>query len=257
MPSAKPHKVCFFLTSIDVEGPTPSHRSESLVRRVLGPAISHFGYEVVAGHALDCADTITAQVLEYLVEADIVVADFVGDNSNLGYATAIRDIVNKPTIFLHPAGTPLPFDIAAPRAIPVDHESPDSIAASIIAIQAQVRRIEDHRTCYDGALYPLIKQVMARPQKSTTFLRASRSWNSLRHVAEAVRGQSPVSTVAPVISTPLPVRPLPPLRTPAIPAIPVRVPSAAAIGGGAGAPAILSTVGRLWALVGFSERGKP
>jgi len=86
------------------------------------PAVDalELGLGVVRADQIDNPGLITAQVIQHLLHARLVIADLSFHNPNVFYELAIRHATGKPTVLICRAADSLPFDISDVRTIRVD-----------------------------------------------------------------------------------------------------------------------------------------
>ncbi|GAA1698854.1 hypothetical protein GCM10009808_15450 [Microbacterium sediminicola] len=85
--------------------------------RVIQTACSFLDIEAVRADQISITGDINEQIFRHLFEADLVIADLSGANANVMYELGLRHSLNKLTIQVADAATPLPFDVKAVRTI--------------------------------------------------------------------------------------------------------------------------------------------
>lgn len=114
--------LCFVIGPIGKDGSVERNHSDLLLNLLVKHVLEtdEFGYHVK--RADDDADPgmIADRMVTDIIRADLVVADLTDSNPNAFYELGIRHSTEKPTIHVAKAGTLLPFDNAAHRAIFVD-----------------------------------------------------------------------------------------------------------------------------------------
>ena len=110
-------KYCFVITPIGNIGSDIYLKANGLIDAVLIPVLSGLGYKVEAAHHINSSGSISNQIIERLLEADLVVANLTGLNPNVMYELAVRHAKRLPVISLAENGTKLPFDIQAERTL--------------------------------------------------------------------------------------------------------------------------------------------
>lgn len=113
----KSNKTCFIVAPIGTEGTDIRRSTEGLLRAVLKPVLGKFDFDVVIAHEISTLGSITEQVVNHLLEADLVVADLSGLNPNVMYELAIRHCAALPVIVIANRNTKLPFDVVVERTI--------------------------------------------------------------------------------------------------------------------------------------------
>lgn len=135
-------KICFFIAPIGAPGSEERKRSDQVLRHIIRPAAKEVGYKATRADEISEPGTITAQVIEHVVDDDVVVADLTGWNPNVFYELAIRHAFKKPAILIIHQGQSIPFDVSTERTIFFDHKDLDSAESCRDQIITQIRAIE-------------------------------------------------------------------------------------------------------------------
>ena len=111
-------KSCFFASQIGEPESQERGRSDDVLRYIISPVIRDVGYdEPQRADQVTKPGTISAQVYERLLNADLVIANLSGANPNVFYELAVRHMLMKPFVHLVERSQRLPFDIAHERTI--------------------------------------------------------------------------------------------------------------------------------------------
>lgn len=110
-------KKCFVVTPIGHNQSSTRRYADAIIDVVIKPVLKPNDFEVEAAHQITASGSITKQVIEQLLEADLVIANLTELNPNVMYELAVRHCVGKPIIVIAEYGTTLPFDISDERAI--------------------------------------------------------------------------------------------------------------------------------------------
>lgn len=105
-------KTCFIVCPISDEKSDIRKRSDQLFNHILEPVCNELGFEVIRIDKLPHNNSITAEIIKYLKEVDLVIGDTTDNNPNCFYEIGYRAAISKPLILIRNAGQKLPFDIS-------------------------------------------------------------------------------------------------------------------------------------------------
>jgi hypothetical protein len=114
--------VCFYITPIGDSDSDDRKHADVFLGHVVEPAIEalQMGLHVVRADQIENPGMITAQVIEHILNARLVVADLSFHNPNVFYELALRHATGKPTIHISRQFDVTPFDVADVRTIRID-----------------------------------------------------------------------------------------------------------------------------------------
>jgi hypothetical protein len=111
-------KICFVIGPIGSPGHEIRLAADDFITYIVAPCIRELGYdEPRRADLLPEPGRITAQIIELLNSADLVIADLTGGNENVYYELSCRHAIGKPVIHMALEGTRLPFDVFDNRTI--------------------------------------------------------------------------------------------------------------------------------------------
>jgi nucleoside 2-deoxyribosyltransferase len=111
-------RLCFVIAPIGSARSETRRQTDGLLQEAIRPVVGEeFGFEVKAAHELPEAGSITRQVIQRLLYAELVIADLTDLNPNVMYELAVRHATGKPVIPIAEKGTSLPFDITTERTM--------------------------------------------------------------------------------------------------------------------------------------------
>ena len=110
-------KECFIVTPIGDDNSAIRRETDGLISSVFTPILNEFDLKPVASHSISETGSITRQIIQRLIEADLVIANLTELNPNVMYELGIRHCSRKPTIVIARDDVNLPFDISDERTI--------------------------------------------------------------------------------------------------------------------------------------------
>ena len=186
-------KVCFVITPIGDEASTTRRAIDGLVDAAIEPTLKDLGFRVEVAHRLSKAGSITIQVIELLLSADLVVANLTDLNPNVMYELAVRHAARKPVVILADHATNLPFDVADERTIfyTNDMAGVPELAAKLRVVAAAAGEDEQpDNPIYRGAQALVMREVAVTDSDRFMIERLDRLENLLVEVASSGRSNS-------------------------------------------------------------------
>lgn len=136
-------KTCFVIAPIGNPDSKTRKRSDQVFKHVISPAATECGYGPIRADQIAEPGLITTQVIQYVVDSPLVIADLTERNPNVFYELALRHAIRKPFVQLIKAGEQIPFDVAGTRTITFDHQDLDSAEEAKSEIIRQIKFLED------------------------------------------------------------------------------------------------------------------
>ena len=110
-------KTCFVISPIGDKGSPERSHADMVLDGIVRPAAESSGFQVVRADELKRPGSITVQIIEHLLTADVVVAVLTGQNANVFYELAVRHSAGLPVVQLIAEGERIPFDVHDQRTI--------------------------------------------------------------------------------------------------------------------------------------------
>lgn len=112
-------KICFVITPIGDDTSTTRHAIAGLIDAVIQPVLVEHDLQLEVARRISKTGSISNQVMELVLSADLVIANLTELNPNVMYEFAVRHAARKPVIaVVDRSVTPrLPFDVQDERTI--------------------------------------------------------------------------------------------------------------------------------------------
>ena len=117
-------KTCFIISAIAKEGSQIRKSSDYKFDYVYSPVLRKMEYEIIRSDKISSPGSISREIVQNLIDADLVIADITDENSNVFYELAIRNAIKKPVIIFRKPEQVMPFDIYDKRAISISMAEP-------------------------------------------------------------------------------------------------------------------------------------
>ena len=143
-------KICFVISPIGKEGSSTRIRSNKVFEDIIEPAAQECDYEAKRADMVSRPGIITSQIIQYLREEPLVIADLSESDPNVFYELAIRHVTRKPVVQIIDINEELPFDVRATNTISFDYMNKDSIEKCKQEIVQQIKAVEDDPSKVDA-----------------------------------------------------------------------------------------------------------
>ena len=155
---------CFYITAIGEEGSEQRQHSDLFVSSIVEPALESFGLKLIRADAIDKPGTITRQIIDYILQSRLVIADLSFHNPNVFYELAIRHAARLPVVQIARTQERLPFDVNQMRTVRIDTSD----------IYTLVPKLETHRAELSSQVRRALENPEAVANPLSTFYPALR-----------------------------------------------------------------------------------
>jgi hypothetical protein len=130
--------VCFYIAPIGDEESVERAHSDLFMGALVENAVQEFGLRLVRADQIGKPGLITAQMIEHIAQAPLVIADLSFHNPNVFYELALRHAVRKPIVQLIRASDRIPFDLQPFRTIVIDTTSIYTLVPKLETYRAEI-----------------------------------------------------------------------------------------------------------------------
>lgn len=131
-------KICFYIAPIGSEGSDERKHSDLFLESIVSPTIEGFGFKVVRADNISKPGMITSQIIDYIVNAGLVVCDLSFHNPNVFYELSLRHSTKRPTVHIIRKKDGIPFDINDFRTIIIDDTDIYTLIPAIESYKSQI-----------------------------------------------------------------------------------------------------------------------
>lgn len=163
---------CFVVSPIGDEGSDIRKNADQLFKYIINPACETCEFKPIRIDLLNEAGSITQAIVDYLEDADLVIADISEHNPNVFFEIGYRTRTKKPIIHLKRKDEILPFDINTIRTFDYDLTDLDSVEAVKTRLTNTIKSfsysVQDELTDNDGSdasvtvpdVMPILYQIL-------------------------------------------------------------------------------------------------
>ena len=137
-------KTCFIISAIAKEDSQTRKSADYKFEYVYSPVLKDLGYKITRSDKISSPGSISREIVQNLIDADLVIADITDENPNVFYELAIRNAIKKPVIVFRKPEQVMPFDISDKRAISISTTEPKIWEESKQHLRDQVTFAEKH-----------------------------------------------------------------------------------------------------------------
>ena len=140
---SKYSSICFVISPLGPENSEIRRHANKTLEYLIKPAVKKVGLKPLRADEISEFGLITSQVVKYLTNSSVCIADLTGLNPNVMYELGIRHTVLKPVIQIAQRGEKLPFDLINIRTIFYDLSDQDSLKS----VQNQITELIKNAHC--------------------------------------------------------------------------------------------------------------
>lgn len=152
MDTTHERKICFVISPIGDENSETRKHSDIILKHIICASVEPLGYEVIRADKISEPGIITTQIIQYIVDSPLVIADLTDRNPNVFYELALRHVTRKPLVQIIKKGEIIPFDVAATRIVQFDIQDIVSADAAKTEIISQVKSLETEKNEIDNPI---------------------------------------------------------------------------------------------------------
>jgi hypothetical protein len=132
--------VCFLISPIGAEGTEQRKHANLVLGSLVEPALDGLDLRLVRADKISKPGMITAQVIDHIVRAPLLIADLSFSNPNVFYELALRHACRKPAVQILRSSDHLPFDVGQFRTVVLDMTDIYSLVPQIDSYRAEISR---------------------------------------------------------------------------------------------------------------------
>ncbi len=159
-------KTCFYITPIGEDNSEERQHADFIMTFIIEPALKEFGLKVVRADQIGKPGMIGKQLIEYILNSRLVIADLSFHNPNVFYELCLRHTTRLPTVQIKRAIDKIPFDLNQYRTIPIETRNAYTLYPKLQTYTAEIanqirRALEDSESSDNpiSLFYPSAKLV--------------------------------------------------------------------------------------------------
>lgn len=131
-------QTCFYITPIGEEDSEIRQHSDLFYGTFIEPVVEKFNLKLIRADKIDKPGLITNQIIKYILNSKLVIADLSFTNPNVFYELAIRHTKALPTVQIIRSQDKIPFDVSQIRTIKIDCSSIYKLVPQIDSYISQI-----------------------------------------------------------------------------------------------------------------------
>jgi len=131
-------KLCFFIAPIGEPGDEQRKHSDMILSSFIARALDELGLEAIRADKIEKPGMITGQVIRYILNAKLVIADLSYLNPNVLYELSLRHATGKPTVHVVRKGEKIPFDLKDYRTVEIAMDCKYDLVAKLDTYRAEI-----------------------------------------------------------------------------------------------------------------------
>lgn len=131
-------KICFYISPIGSEESDQRQHSNLFLNHLVEPALEEFGLKVVRADLIGESGMITAQILEHILNARLVIVDLSFHNPNVFYELAISHACKLPIVQIIRKSDKIPFDVDQIRTIQIDNSGIYTLVPKLSTYRSEI-----------------------------------------------------------------------------------------------------------------------
>jgi len=131
-------QMCFYISPIGEDGSEHRQHADLFLGSIVEPTLEEFGLRVVRADKIGKPGMITAQIIEHVLKAKLVIADLSYHNPNVFYELCLRHVCRLPTVQIIRKADKIPFDLDQFRTIPIDTTNIFTMVPNLQTYKAEI-----------------------------------------------------------------------------------------------------------------------
>lgn len=138
--SKKDGKTCFVVCQIGPSDSDARIQADWVFECILKPVFEQkfADYELIRADKINAPGLIDVQIIDYLLNSDLVIADITGLNPNVFYEIGIRHVINRPIVHINAVGEAIPFDVSLFRSVQYSIRRPSDLELAKLEISSAI-----------------------------------------------------------------------------------------------------------------------